>query len=134
MDQHQASGPLNVDLRIKEAETCYAMGMIEEALALYQQVVASANTLSAEARLTLTEKVARLKKEIQDQKESDKKGVSAEHISAFKKTLSVPEDFATMMDGAAALKELGLMEEAAAEYEQRLAALLQQVAPAAAGR
>ncbi len=118
MDQNQATGPMNVDLRIKEAETCYAMGMIEESLALYQQVVASANTLSDQARLTLTEKVDRLKKEIQDQKESDKKGVSAEHISAFKKTLSVPEDFATMMDGAAALKELGLMEEAAAEYEK----------------
>jgi type II secretory ATPase GspE/PulE/Tfp pilus assembly ATPase PilB-like protein/tetratricopeptide (TPR) repeat protein len=122
MDQHQASGPLNVDLRIKEAETCYAMGMIEEALALYQQVVASANTLSAEARLTLTEKVDRLKNEIQDQKEAEKKAVSAEHMSAFKKTLSVPEDFATMMDGAAALKELGLMEEAAAEYEKLLEA------------
>ena len=122
MDQHQASGPLNVDLRIKEAETCYAMGMVEEALALYQQVVASANTLSAEARLTLTEKVDRLKNEIQDQKEAEKKAVSAEHMSAFKKTLSAPEDFATMMDGAAALKELGLMEEAAAEYEKLLEA------------
>ncbi|MCK7466956.1 MAG: hypothetical protein MZU91_01600 [Desulfosudis oleivorans] len=26
------------DLRIKEAETCYAMGMLEEALELYEQV------------------------------------------------------------------------------------------------
>jgi len=128
MDQHQASGPINVDLRIKEAETCYAMGMVEEALALYQQVVASANTLPDPARLTLTETVDRLKKEIQDQKEAEKKAVSAEHISAFKKTLSIPEDFATMMDGAAALKELGLMEEAAAEYEK-----LMEADPAASG-
>jgi len=118
MDQIQAPSPLNVDLRIKEAETCYAMGMIEEALDLYRQVAASGTDLSAQARLSLSEKVDRLKKEIQDQKNSEKKGLSAEHISVFKKALSAQEDFATLLDGAAALKELGLMEEAAAEYEK----------------
>ncbi len=122
MDPNQASGPINVDLRIKEAETCYAMGMIEESLDLYQQVAASGSTLSSQARLTLSEKVDRLKKEIQDQKESEKKALSAEHISVVKKTLSIPEDFATLIDGAAALKELGLMEEAAAEYEKLMEA------------
>ncbi len=121
MNQTQASSPSNADLRIKEAETCYAMGMVEEALELYQQVVASGNTFSPEARQTLSEKVDRLKQEIQDQKDSEKKGLSAEHISVFKKALSDQEDFTTLMDGAAALKELGLMEEAAAEYEKLLA-------------
>jgi type II secretory ATPase GspE/PulE/Tfp pilus assembly ATPase PilB-like protein len=118
MDQSQTSGPSNVDLRLKEAETCYAMGMIEEALGLYEQVVASSNTISAEARQTLAEKVDQLKQEIQDQKASEKKVLSAEHISVFKKTLSVQEDFTTLLDGAAALKELGLLEEAVAEYEK----------------
>jgi type II secretory ATPase GspE/PulE/Tfp pilus assembly ATPase PilB-like protein len=122
MNHTQASSPANVDLRIKEAETCYAMGMIEEALDLYQQVVDSSNTLSPQLRQTLSEKVDQLKKEIQDQKQSEKKALSAEHISVFKKTLSVREDFATLLDGAAALKELGLMEEAAAEYEKLMEA------------
>jgi type II secretory ATPase GspE/PulE/Tfp pilus assembly ATPase PilB-like protein/tetratricopeptide (TPR) repeat protein len=118
MNQNQASSPSQVDLRIKEAETCYAMGMVEEALELYQQVVAPGNSLSSEVRMTLSEKVERLRKEVQDQKESDKKTLSAEDISVFKKTLSAERDFATLLDGAAALKELGLMEEAAAEYEK----------------
>ena len=118
MDQCQASGLLNVDLKMKEAETCYAMGMTEEALELYEQVVASPNTIPAEARQTLSEKVARLKQEIQEQKASEKKGLSAEHISVFKKALSAQEDVTTLLDGAAALKELGLMEEAAAEYQK----------------
>jgi type II secretory ATPase GspE/PulE/Tfp pilus assembly ATPase PilB-like protein/tetratricopeptide (TPR) repeat protein len=118
MDQCQASGLPNVDLKMKEAETCYAMGMTEEALELYEQVVASPNAIPAEARQTLSEKVARLKQEIQEQKASEKKGLSAEHISVFKKALSAQEDVTTLLDGAAALKELGLMEEAAAEYQK----------------
>jgi type II secretory ATPase GspE/PulE/Tfp pilus assembly ATPase PilB-like protein len=118
MDQLQASGLSNVDMKLKEAETCYAMGMTEEALALYEQVIASGNSIPVEARQTLSEKVARLKQEIQDQKASEKKGLSAEHLSVFKKALSDQEDFATLLDGAAALRELGLMEEAAAEYQK----------------
>jgi type II secretory ATPase GspE/PulE/Tfp pilus assembly ATPase PilB-like protein/tetratricopeptide (TPR) repeat protein len=100
--------------------------MIEEALDLYEQVVASSNTIPAEVRQTLSEKVGQLKQEIQDQKASEKEVLSAENISVFKKTLSVQEDFTTLLDGAAALKELGLMEEAAAEYEK-----LVEVDPAA---
>jgi type II secretory ATPase GspE/PulE/Tfp pilus assembly ATPase PilB-like protein/tetratricopeptide (TPR) repeat protein len=118
MNPAQASHPPNVDLRIKEAETCYAMGMVEEALNLYEQVISSSKTLSPQVRQALSEKVVRLKREIQDQKESDKKGLSAEDISVFKKALSAHEDLTTLLDGAAALKELGLMEEAAAEYEK----------------
>ncbi len=122
MNPVQASSPSNIDMRIKEAETCYSMGMIEEALELYEQVVASGDGLAPQARLTLSEKVDQLKKEILDQKEADKKALSAENISVLKKTLSVREDFATLLDGAAALKELGLMEEAAAEYEKLMEA------------
>ena len=122
MNPVQASSPSNIDMRIKEAETCYSMGMIEEALELYEQVVASGDGLAPQARLTLSEKVDQLKKEILDQKEADKKALSAENISVLRKTLSVREDFATLLDGAAALKELGLMEEAAAEYEKLMEA------------
>jgi len=46
--------------------------------------------------------------------------VSQEDISIFKKTLSGHDDVPTLLDGAAALKELGLMEEAIAEYEKLL--------------
>ena len=41
-----------------------------------------------------------------------------EDISIFKKTLSAQDDVPTLLDGARALKELGLLEEAVAEYEK----------------
>jgi len=61
-----------------------------------------------------------LKKDIEDQEEAESQGFSEEDISIFKKTLSSHDDVPTLLDGAAALKELGLMEEAIAEYEKLL--------------
>ena len=37
MTMTHASSRSDIDLKIKEAETCYGMGMFEEALALYEQ-------------------------------------------------------------------------------------------------
>ena len=118
MSQTHASSRADIDLKIKEAETCYGMGMLEEALVLYEQVGANGNGMDPQARRALGEKIGRLKKEILEHQESEGNGLSAEDISMFKKTLSSQDDIPTLLDGAAALKELGLMPEAAAEYEK----------------
>jgi type II secretory ATPase GspE/PulE/Tfp pilus assembly ATPase PilB-like protein/tetratricopeptide (TPR) repeat protein len=120
MSQTLAPSRADIDLKIKEAETCYGMGMFEEALALYEQLSSNGGGLDPQAHRVLGEKISRLKKEIQEHQEADKKGLSAEDISIFKKTLSGQDDIPTLLDGAAALKELGLMAEAAAEYEKLL--------------
>ena len=120
MSQTHASSRADIDLKIREAETCYGMGMFEEALALYEQISSNGGGLDPQAHRVLGEKISRLKKEIQEHQESDQKGLSAEDISIFKKTLSRQDDIPTLLYGAAALKELGLMAEAAAEYEKLL--------------
>jgi type II secretory ATPase GspE/PulE/Tfp pilus assembly ATPase PilB-like protein len=120
MSQTHSSGRSEIDLKIREAETCYSMGMLEEALDLYELVISSGGQLPPQTRQELTEKAARLKSEIKDHQESEKNGLSAEAISIFKKNLSSQADLPALLDGAAALKELGLMEEAAAEYEKLL--------------
>ncbi len=120
MSQTHASSRADIDLKIKEAETCYGMGMFEEALALYEQLNSNGGGLDPQAHRVLGEKISRLKKEIEEHQEADSKGLSAEDISIFKKTLSGQDDIPTLLDGAAALKELGLMAEAAAEYEKLL--------------
>ena len=81
----------------------------------------TATACTPQARQVLSEKIGRLKKEIQEQQASDAKGLSPEDISIFRKTMSGQKDIPTLLDGAAALKELGLMEEAVAEYEKLLA-------------
>jgi type II secretory ATPase GspE/PulE/Tfp pilus assembly ATPase PilB-like protein/tetratricopeptide (TPR) repeat protein len=120
MSQTHAAGRTDIGLKIKEAETCYGMGMIEEALKLYEQVTSNGDGLDPQARSALNEKIARLKQEIQESQDSERKNITAEDLTLFKKTLSTQQDFPTLLDGAAALKELGLMQEAAAEYERLL--------------
>jgi type II secretory ATPase GspE/PulE/Tfp pilus assembly ATPase PilB-like protein/tetratricopeptide (TPR) repeat protein len=124
MNQTQIQAPppavlrADLDLRIKEAETCYGMGMVEEAVELYQLIVDSDRDLPADVQQALAEKITRLKGELKTLQESEKKSLSTQDISLFKKTLAMKADFPTLLDGATALKELGLTEEAAAEYEK----------------
>ncbi|MCU0585016.1 MAG: Flp pilus assembly complex ATPase component TadA [Desulfobacterales bacterium] len=121
MSPTTAGSSSEVELKLKEAETCYSMGMAEEALKLYENVIASSDSLPSQTRQTLSEKVKRLKREIKEQQSTERQGLSPEEISLFRKTLACQEDIPALLDGAAALKELGLMEEAVAEYEKLLA-------------
>ncbi len=121
MDLTQPCGPPEFDLKLKEAETCYSMGLFDEALAIYTGLVSNGANLDPESRRTVSEKIDRLRKEIDDRREAEKRGPSAEAITMFKRTISTQKDLPSLIDGAAALKELGLMEEAVTEYEKVLA-------------
>jgi type II secretory ATPase GspE/PulE/Tfp pilus assembly ATPase PilB-like protein len=120
MNGMSSNGPLDLNLKIKEAETCYSMGMIAEALSVYQQVLPVIPDTDPVRHDSIQAKIDRLKKEIEDQEQADGEGVSAEDISLLKKTLSTQEDLPSLLDGAAALKELGLLDEAIVEYEKIL--------------
>ena len=120
MNDIKPMGQPEIETKIKEAETCHSMGMMAEALQVYEQVLASLPGNNGQTRDTIIARINLLKKEIESQEETENQGVSKEDISIFKKTLSGHDDVPTLLDGAAALKELGLMEEAIAEYEKLL--------------
>ena len=117
MDEAQLAEQTDLQLKVKEAETCYSMGMVEEACNVYKQVL-STMTLDSQTQKNVRQKIESFKKELVDQEAADNQGLSDEDISLFKKTLSTHDDVPSILDGAAALKELGLMEEAIAEYEK----------------
>jgi type II secretory ATPase GspE/PulE/Tfp pilus assembly ATPase PilB-like protein len=120
MNDIQPMGPSDIQVKIKEAETCYSMGMIREAVSIYETLLTGLQVNDGQIRDTIQSKLTKLKQELSDREEADNKGFSAEDISIFKKTLSVHDDVPTLLDGAAALKELGLMDEAVAEYNKLL--------------
>ena len=123
MAKESAATPsCDFELRLKEAETCYAMGMLEEALQLYRALSFPGNGgPPAEKAAGLATRIAELERELREVQEKECSGLSAEEIRLFKKTLAAQSDIPALLDGAAALKELGLFEEAAAEYEKILA-------------
>ena len=120
MNDIKSMGQPEIETKIKEAETCHSMGMMAEALQVYEQVLARLPGKNGQMRETIVARINLLKKEIESQEETENQGVSQEDISIFKKTLSGHDDVPTLLDGAAALKELGLMEEAIAEYDKLL--------------
>jgi tetratricopeptide (TPR) repeat protein len=120
MNDIQPIGQSEIETKLKEAETCHSMGMMHEALQVYEKILASLPGKDGQTRETVSARIKQLKKDIADQEEAENQGFSQEDISIFKKTLSSHDDVPTLLDGAAALKELGLMEEAIAEYEKLL--------------
>jgi len=121
MANTQAMGQTELKLKIKEAETCYSMGMVKDALNVYEEILSGPKLKDNQINETIRQKISQLRKEVADQEEAESHGMSAEDISLFKKTLSTSEDVPTILDGARALKELGLLEEAITEYEKLLA-------------
>ena len=109
MNDIELMGHPDIETKIKEAETCHSMGMMAEALQVYEQVLSNLPGKDKQTRETIAARINLLKKDIESQEETENQGVTPEDISIFKKTLSSHDDVPTLLDGAAALKELGLM-------------------------
>jgi type II secretory ATPase GspE/PulE/Tfp pilus assembly ATPase PilB-like protein len=120
MSKAQPLEQTDIKLKIKEAETCHSMGMIGEALSLYQQVLSLSSDQDVDGNGDIHNKIGQLRKELELREMAENQGLTAEDISIFRKNLSLHDDVPTILDGASALKELGLLEEATVEYEKLL--------------
>ena len=120
MSKAQPVEQTDIKLKIKEAETCYSMGMIDEALSLYEKALALSSDQQIDGNGDIRTRIDDLRKELEVRKNDEQQNLSPESISLFKKNLSKANDVPTILDGARALKELGLLDEATAEYEKLL--------------
>jgi type II secretory ATPase GspE/PulE/Tfp pilus assembly ATPase PilB-like protein len=120
MSKAQPVEQADIKMKIKEAETCHSMGMIDEALALYEQVLSLSSDQDVDGNGDIQNKISGLREELALREVDENQGLRPEDITLFKKNLSLTDDVPTILDGARALKELGLVEEAAVEYEKLL--------------
>ena len=118
MSKAQPVEQTDIKMKIKEAETCYSMGMIDEALSLYEKVLTLSSDQEIDGNGDIQNKISELRKELETQEMVEEQGLSPEDITLFRKNLSLSDDVPTILDGARALKELGLLEEATVEYEK----------------
>jgi tetratricopeptide (TPR) repeat protein len=112
MSKAKTTEQKEIETKIKEAEACHSMGMIDEALNLYEQILSLSPDGEDSVAETFRNKIAKLRKEIEQREKAESEGLSAEDITLFRKNLSLVDDIPTILDGARALKELGLIEEA----------------------
>ncbi len=126
MKTGQAKVSSELDARINEAEVCRSMGLYDESLEIYKQVLGGIPASDTQILESIKSKIAEVKKEITDQQQKDSTRVSAKDISMLKKTLSSQQSGRdilsgqTLIDSAASFKELGLFGEAVNEYEKLL--------------
>ena len=124
MRNGQSNSKSGVQTRINEAEVCHSMGLHDEALTIYEQILSSLPDSDTQTMQSVKAKINSIKGEIADREAGDSKRVSAEDISMLKKTLSSQESGRdiisgqTVLDSAASFKELGLFSEAINEYEK----------------
>ncbi len=118
MEATQMSGELNVDAKINEADVYQSMGLIDEAIDIYQQILLREDDVDPDVRDEIREKLERLQKKNETFEKEAAKQISTENLSYIKEALAIEEDVSAVLDSAFAFKELGLFSEACTEYEK----------------
>jgi len=118
MDAIQMNGKLDVDAKINEADVYQSMGLIAEAMDIYQQILSDGPDLDSHKQDELKKKMEQLEKKSERLEKEASKEISSEDISYIKKTLAIDDDVLAVLDSAFAFKELGLFSEACSEYEK----------------
>jgi len=114
----ELGGEMDIKSKIREAEIYHSMGLLEESLGVYEGILSGTSELDPSDRETIGEKIHLLKQEIKDHKEAHVRETSTQDPSITKKTVSIHGSVPEILDSASALKELGLIEEAIAEYKE----------------
>lgn len=104
--------------KINEAEVCRSMGLFDEAVAIFEQVLKDYPDLDDDQKEKVESRLKAIRAEMAEVEKDEAVSVSSEEISMLKKTLSSQEDAPAVLDSASAFKDLGLFEEAVAEYEK----------------
>ena len=106
----------DIESRINEAEVCRSMGLYGDSLNIYEDILSFVDSDDSQTQDKIKGRISSLKKEIADQEQTEPPGVSVKELSMFKQTFSSQGDVSAILDSASAFQEMGLHNEAMAEY------------------
>ncbi|MBW2077972.1 MAG: type II/IV secretion system protein [Deltaproteobacteria bacterium] len=107
---------MSIESRIREAEVYHSMGFLKETLNIYEDILSNSPRLSPSDMEIIKEKIHLLTEEMENSTKSHARDITPEDISIIKEAVSIRGTVPEILDSASALKELGLIEEAIAEY------------------
>ena len=117
----QNNSQIDFKSKIKEAEVYFTMGLFDEALGIYTQLAALDSEIDKDNLKVINERIDELKEKIAQDDKSMPPGMSSKHVEIAKQELTSAGTVEETLHSASALKELGLIEEATAQYESLLA-------------
>lgn len=107
--------------RINEADVCSSMGLYDESLDIYKQIISSLPKNDVKTLKIIKEKISGVEQELANLEKTESKQVSAEDISRFKDSMVADDGSKTaILDSAEAFSDMGLHKEAAAEYKKMI--------------
>ena len=107
---------MDFDTGIREAEIYRSMGLLKESLIVYDEVLGAIPKDDTKRTEIIIRTVRALEKEIESH-ETHTPQISQEDISVIREAIAV-DGQGGILDNAVAFKQLGLMNEAVAEYEK----------------
>ena len=108
------------ELKLREAKTCHSMGLLNEALSIYQQSLSMIPDQDKKSLDLIQNKIGQIQKELANWQNSESQKISSNDVVTIKNSMAHDDDAASIVDKAIALKELGLIQEAVDEYEKLL--------------
>ncbi|MCK4985769.1 MAG: hypothetical protein KAS40_09640, partial [Desulfobacterales bacterium] len=110
----------DIESSINEAEVCRSMGLFSDSLSIYEKIIGSVSPQDTQTHDKIEKRIRLLKQEIDSQEQTAPTGVSAKDITMLRERLSDQGYIPAILDSASAFKEMGLYEEAIAEYAKML--------------
>ncbi len=104
--------------KLKAAEAYESHGLFDEAVALYQSILAEYHDMDAQKRADIESKVKELGQEMDEFEHEAAQDLSSRDVSHIKSGLALGESAPETFDSASAFKELGLYKEAIDEYRK----------------
>jgi type II secretory ATPase GspE/PulE/Tfp pilus assembly ATPase PilB-like protein len=117
MNGAQPGEIFDIKLKKKEAEVYYSMGLYDESLCVYMEIVSNGPDVDPLDLKEINEKIISLKEKIDDNDSDQEEVMSSQHVEIVKQELSHQGSMEESLHSASALRELGLIEEATSQYE-----------------
>ena len=110
-----------IESKINEAEVCRSMGLFEDSLRIYENIIEIVSAdQDSQTHDKIQKRIRLIKHEIDNEEQTAPKGVSAQDITLLRNSLSNQGDVPAILDSASAFKEMGLHGEALPEYAKLL--------------
>lgn len=110
-----------LDARMKEAEVYYSMGLLEEALSAYESMLSEVPDSDEEMRKGLEDRLQELRGEMDKEVDATAtEDMSTQDLSFLRKAFRSDDNSEALLESARAFQELGLYNEAVAEWEKLL--------------
>ena len=111
---------MDISDKVKEAETYRSMGLLEESIIIYEEILSSEKSLENAIQNHFKSTIADIREELESLENGEENTVSKEEIAIIRDTLPKAEGVPHILDSASAFMELGLYKEALSDYEKLL--------------